>query len=78
MNKGLRRLPVRMPVTPVTNEGLHIYESLPAAEAVAKAWSEPGKDVAWHNKMQQYVYLSMPVLAKELDRLVEEINKEKK
>lgn len=58
--------------TPVTKEGLEQFDGLTAIEAVAKAWSEPGKHPAWHHRMQQIVRTNMPVLGRALDRLTVE------
>lgn len=57
--------------TPVTEEGLAQYDDFAPGEAVYLAWSEPGDNPRWHNKMQDEVRSQMPVLARALDRLVE-------
>lgn len=58
--------------TPVTKEGLSQFDTLDAATAVAKAWSNPGRHPAWHFRMQQIIRTQMPVLARALDRLAVE------
>ncbi|WNN94561.1 hypothetical protein SEA_LEWANDO_58 [Arthrobacter phage Lewando] len=60
--------------TPVTEDGLKTFDSLPADEAVLAAWMYEGNHPAWHHRMQQIVRAQMPVLARALDRLVEEGN----
>lgn len=57
--------------TPITEEGLAQFDDLPAAIAVALCWSEPGENPRWHRKMQEEVRDTMPVLARNLDRLIE-------
>jgi hypothetical protein len=59
------------PVTPITEEGLVQFDDLPPGLAVALAWSEPGENPAWHRQMQAEVRSQMPVLARALDRMVE-------
>lgn len=59
--------------TPVTQSGLRQYDGLPAAVAVAKAWSVPGRMPACHRRAQATVRRIMPVLARALDRLSQEI-----
>ncbi|WNT45437.1 hypothetical protein SEA_ARGAN_53 [Arthrobacter phage Argan] len=60
--------------TPVTEECLATFDSLPAPEAVLAAWTFEGANPTWHHRMQQIVRAQMPVLARALDRLVEEGN----
>lgn len=60
--------------TPVTEEGLKQFDTLPASEAVLAAWVYAGNTPTWHHRMQQIVRTQMPVLARALDRLVEEGN----
>lgn len=55
--------------TPTTPAGLHQYDSLPAVQAVVKAWTVPGGHPDWHDAMREHVRLEMPVLARALDRL---------
>ena len=57
--------------TPVTKEGLEQYDDLQPGEAVLLAWSEPGNFPQWHRQMQNEVRKNMPVLARALDRMVE-------
>lgn len=42
------------------------------AEAVRKAWTDPGSHPEWHRRMTVEVRRSMPVLAAALDRLAAE------
>lgn len=58
--------------TPVTKEGLHMYDHLPPLVAVVSAWVNPGANPGWHYTMQDEVRKSMPVLARALDRLVKQ------
>lgn len=60
--------------TPVTEEGLQTFDHLPANEAVLAAWLYAGNNPTWHHRMQQIVRAQMPVLARALDRLIEEGN----
>lgn len=58
--------------TPVTEAGLRQYDSLPPAMAVAHAWSDAGNQPHYHRMMQDNVRAEMPLLARALDRLVED------
>jgi hypothetical protein len=58
--------------TPVTEDGLAIYDHLPAEDAVQAAWMYEGNHPAWHHRMKQIVRAQMPVLARALDRLEKE------
>lgn len=58
--------------TPTTPEGLTAYDHLPPLDAVLMAWEVPGSNVEWHEKMRERVRLEMPLLARALDRAVEE------
>lgn len=69
----LRRRKQKGPVaTPVTAEGLTQYDELPPGLAVTLAWSEPGINPHYHRMMQDDIRAQMPVLARALDRMVEE------
>lgn len=57
--------------TPVTEAGLKQYDDYAPGEAVILAWSEAGDHPQWHNQMQDEVRKNMPVLARALDRMVE-------
>lgn len=59
-----------MSKTPVTLRGLQQFDHLPAAEAVVLAWTVPGP--APHRDMKILVEEQMPVLARAIERLVEE------
>lgn len=61
----------RWPYTPTTGRGLSRFDGLEPEEALALAWSEPGRNKAWHRLTQQVVRDCMPLLARALDRLVE-------
>lgn len=58
--------------TPVTEEGLAKYDDLPAGLAVAHAWSDTGNNPHYHRMMQDDVRAQMPLLARALDRMVDE------
>lgn len=58
-------------ITLFTEEGLKQYDDFAPGEAVIMAWSEPGAFPRWHIKMQDEVRTKMPVLARALDRMVE-------
>ena len=58
--------------TPYTQQGLEQYDDFPPGYAVALAWSEAGDFPRWHSKMQDEVRKNMPVLARALDRMVED------
>lgn len=47
-------------------------QALPAVEAVAKAWSEPGPVPGLHEQMRRNVRHDMPLLGRALDRLEQE------
>lgn len=57
--------------TPVTDAGLKQYDDYAPGEAVILAWSEAGDHPRWHHQMQDEVRKNMPVLARALDRMVE-------
>lgn len=57
--------------TPVTEEGLKQYDDYAPGEAVILAWSEAGNNPLWHEIQQDEVRNKMPVLARALDRMVE-------
>lgn len=54
-----------------TEQGLKQYDDFAPGEAVYLAWSEAGDFPRWHGQMQDEVRKNMPVLARALDRLVE-------
>lgn len=58
-----------MEQTPVSADGITIWDQLTPEEAVVRAWTDPGKHPSWHHRMQQVVFKQMPVLARALDRL---------
>jgi hypothetical protein len=50
---------------------LAVWDHLPAAEAVARAWLDPGpKSGTWHQHARRDVAELMPLLARALDRLL--------
>lgn len=51
---------------------LQQYDDLPSGVAVLMAWSDPGDNPRWHQAMQEEVRSHMPVLARALDRMVQE------
>lgn len=57
--------------TPFTEEGLKQYDDFAPGEAAYLAWTEPGDTPRWHSKMQDEVRVKMPVLARALDRMVD-------
>lgn len=57
--------------TQYTEEGLTQYDDFAPGEAVYLAWTENGDFPRWHSKMQDEVRKNMPVLARALDRMVE-------
>lgn len=58
------------PATPVTEDGLAKFDDLSPGEAVMMAWTEDDNNPAWR-LMQDNVRVQMPVLARALDRMVE-------
>jgi hypothetical protein len=51
------------------------WDKLPAAEAAARAWRDPGpKHGTWHPKAKANVEFLMPMLARAMDRLVLELD----
>lgn len=59
-------------ITPIAEEAITKYDALPPGLAVAHAWSEAGNNPHHHMLMQDDVRAQMPLLARALDRLVEE------
>lgn len=53
-------------------DDLTIYDHLPPGIAVAYAWSETRNMPHFHEMMREEVRAQMPLLARSLDRLVEE------
>lgn len=58
--------------TPTTPEGLAQYDHLPWPEAALLAWTEPGCHPEWHWRCRNRVREEMPLLARALDRAVEQ------
>jgi hypothetical protein len=57
-------------------ERMAMWDDLPAAEAVARAWQDPGSPHrfgTWHKRAREDVAYVMPLLARALDRLLEEL-----
>lgn len=51
-----------------------VWDGLPAAEAVARAWRDPGpRHGSWHKHARRDVGDLMPLLARALDRLLLEL-----
>ena len=54
-------------------ELVEVWDELPAAEAVCRAWLPPGpKAGTWHRNAKTEIERLMPLLARALDRLVVE------
>lgn len=49
-----------------------MYDHLPALEAALQAWTNPGPDPFYHGAMKGNVRLTMPLLARALDRAAQE------
>lgn len=50
------------------------WDKLPAADAVARAWQDPGpRHGTWHASARREIERLMPMLAQHLDRLREEL-----
>lgn len=58
---------------PVTPEGLKMYDHLAPEEAAAFAWADPGLHPTFHGRARQEVRDAMPLLARALDRLEDEL-----
>lgn len=53
---------------------LQVWDGLAAAEAVARAWADPGpKSGTWHAHARRDVRELMPLLGRALDRLLEDM-----
>jgi hypothetical protein len=53
---------------------LQRWDGLPAVEAVGRAWRDPGpQGGSWHRRAREELTYSMPLLARALDRLLEEL-----
>ena len=59
-------------VTPMSEDGMHMYDDMPAFQAVILSWCNAGSNPIWHARMKVKVRLAMPLLAYSLDRLVNE------
>ena len=56
-------------------ELVEVWDHLPAGEAAARAWVDPGpKHGTWHRQARQEIGYLMPLLARALDRLVIELD----
>lgn len=56
-------------------ERMAMWDQLPAAEAVARAWQDPGPDFGtWHKQARLDIEYCMPLLARALDRLLVELD----
>jgi hypothetical protein len=50
------------------------WDKLEAAQAVARAWQDPGpRHGSWHKRAREELAYSMPLLARHLDRLLVEL-----
>ena len=61
-----------MRVTPVTPRGLRKFDHLPPAEAVIAAWTSTGSNPSWGEAAITETRAAMPLLARALDRLVQQ------
>lgn len=58
-------------MTDMLEQLLGVWDHLPAAEAVARAWADPGpKQGTWHVHARRDVRDLMPLLGRALDRLL--------
>ncbi len=55
-----------------------MYDHLPPLEAVVAAWSNPGRSRVYHAYMQVQLEREWPLLARALDRLVQENQQKEK
>ena len=62
-------------VTPMSDDGMKMYDDLPACQAVVLSWLNAGSNPIWHARMKVEVRLAMPLLAYSLDRLANETPK---
>lgn len=60
------------PDTPITPGGLRKLDGLPAAEALVRAWTEPGPAPRLHEQERAELHRRMPLVARALDRLAAE------
>lgn len=60
------------PAEPITEDILKQYDDLPSGMAIYLAWVEDGTSPRLHRKLQDAVRAEMPILARALDRMVEE------
>lgn len=58
--------------TPVTPGGLRKYDHLSPADALVSAWINPGSHPRWDEDRKQELRDGLPLIARHLDRLVEE------
>lgn len=61
-----------MRITPVTPRGLRKFDHLPPVEAVIAAWTSAGSNPSWGEAAIAETRASMPLLARALDRLVQQ------
>jgi hypothetical protein len=60
---------------PGHEERMARWDQLPAAEAAARAWLDPGPQAGtWHRDAREDVEFLLPMLARALDRLVLELD----
>ena len=57
------------------DNNLAAYDHLPPDLAVVYAWTRPGPSPRWHQLGQRDVATAMPLLARAVERLVEQVNK---
>lgn len=58
------------PKTPVDPNALDMYDHLTPELAAVAAWIREGDDPYWHRSRKEVVAVSMPLLARALDRMV--------
>lgn len=51
---------------------LQRYDDLPPVEALIKAWTNAGPHVVWHKENQRELRRHMPLVARAIDRIVED------
>ena len=61
-----------MRITPVTPRGLRKFDHLPPCEAVIAAWTSTGSNPRWGEAAIAETRAAMPLLARALDRLVQQ------
>lgn len=55
--------------SPVTEEGLKMFDDIQAEYAIYLAWNDPGEHAYFHEIQKDKVRKAMPLLGRALDRL---------